>query len=284
MKTTRALTADQLQQLCDLIESRSGIRLGDATHRHIEQGVTRLMRQLSVASFAELMKRAKEPRAALRDQLINALISRETHWLRDPECFRALAKEILPPREERLQCGENDRIRIWSAGCSTGQEPYSLVMAVHNRMWGAAADKQLPPSMYEILATDVSPSALFLAVAGRYNRSAMAAGLPEEFVERYFNRDGLVSSLRSPIRRAVRFRQRSLQDPIDGLASGPFDIVLLRYVLAYYSAAAQANLLRSVAGSMALGGMLVLGAAERPPEGLPFEAVHIDGYDFFRRH
>ncbi|MFC1571986.1 CheR family methyltransferase [Candidatus Eisenbacteria bacterium] len=283
MTTTQALTHDQLQQLRQLLEERCGIRLGDAGHRLIEEGVVRLMLKLGATSFDEFFVRATDTRSGIRDQLANAMISRETQWFRDPTCFQAIGKDALPRLEEDLQCGRADKLRIWSAGCSTGQEPYSVVMTILDRC-GNGSTAQAVPSHYEIVATDISPAALFLAVAGRYDPRAMESGLPDPYQTHFFTRDGFVCSLNDSVRKSVRFRQRNLLDPSEGLASGRFHIVLMRYVLEYYSPAMQSRLLERVAESMVPEGLLFLGTEETLPENDWFEITTAAGCPCHRRH
>ncbi|MCK4303693.1 MAG: protein-glutamate O-methyltransferase CheR [Candidatus Eisenbacteria sp.] len=282
MKTAQTLNPDQLQQLRDLLKARCGIKTGDACHQSVDEGIARLMLRLKADSFEEFFAKAADPQSGVRDQLANAMLSRETWWFRDSEGLRALSDHLLPEREEGLLSDGGEKIRIWSAGCSTGQEPYSLVMALLDRMWGTAVDMGMP-AHYEIIGTDISPAALFLAVAGRYDPRAMESSLPEGYLERYFTRDNLVHSLKDAVRGSVRFRQHNLMDSTDGLASGAFDAVLLRRVLCYYSEPAQKEILGCVAGAMSPGGMLLLGQGEELPENGVFEPASVGDCPCYRR-
>ena len=282
MKTTLMLTTDHLQQLRNLVEDRCGIRIGDANHRFIEEGLARLMVGLGADSFDQFLARATDPKSGIRDQLVNAMISRETRWFRDPECFRTISEELLPQLEEGLSAGGGEKIRIWSAGCSTGQEPYSIAIALLEGMGKAELTARMP-SHYEIIGTDISPAALFLAVAGRYDLQAMEHGLPEGCKDRYFNQDGFVYSLKDDVRKTVRFRLRNLEDPTEGLASGPFDVVLLRYVLEYYSEPMQLKLLERMAEETSPGGILLLGKGEQLPPTDLFASVTLGECACYRR-
>lgn len=282
MKATYSVSGDQLQQLRELLDSRCGIWLGDANNRFVEEGIARLMAQLRVESFEEFYAHAVDPGAGLRDRLVNAMVSRETAWFRDPECLAILADDILPEFEERLACGEEEKIRIWSAGCATGQEPYSLVMALLERQ---REDDHIPalPQYFEIFGTDISPAALFIAVAGRYEPGAMADGLPSGYLDRYFQRGDLAYCLREDVRQAVRFRQRNVLNSAGGLASGLFDIVLMRHVLEYYTDATKDALLRNIAAGTVSGGVLLLGRHESLCENEAFEPMNIPGCACYRR-
>jgi len=247
----------------------------------MQEGLARVMARVDVDSIEGLLARAADPRGGVRDQLVNALISRETWWFRDPECYSAI-ETLLSLLENALADGQHDRIRIWSAGCSTGQEPYSLVISIleHRRR---AGQEPLFPDQYEILATDVSPAALFLAVAGRYDSQAMGRGLDESLRERYFYPEGLVRCIRPPLRATVTFRQHNLLEPCDTLCSMPFDIVLLRNVLEYYAAVTQRVLLAHIAEAMFPGGYLFLGQGESLPEGSDFELSRLGSHTCYRR-
>lgn len=282
MRTTYSVSSDQLQQLRELLDSRCGIWLGDANHRFVEEGVARLMAQLRVGSFEEFYAHATDPSAGLRDRLLNAMVSRETAWFRDPESLTALVEEILPEFEEGLACGGTEKLRIWSAGCATGQEPYSLVMSLLERRRLEYGISVLP-DYFEIVATDISPAALFIAVAGRYERSAVARGLPNGYLERYFQRGELAYCLREEVRQCVRFRQRNVLNSAEGIASGRFDIVLMRHVMEYYTDTTKDALLANIAAGIVPGGVLVLGRHESLPENPAFEPMSIPDCACYRR-
>lgn len=283
MITPTLLTQEQLSRLSDLLEARCGLRIGDASHPAVLEGVARLMARTGATTFDAFYARATELGSALRDQLANAMISRETAWFRDPEGLAAIAASVVPALAERMACGSSDRIRIWSAGCSTGQEPYSLVMALLSQLSGQGLGERLP-GHYEIIATDISPSAIFLAVAGRYDaRTLHTDGLPADYVQRFFQEHGRVACIRDAIRRSVRFRHHDLLDPADRLAGGPFDIVLLRHVLEYYTQAHQQQILARISGAVTADGVLFLGTGETLPACDLFQEVPLEGCVCFRR-
>lgn len=275
------MTTEQQAQLRDLLEAQCGIHVGDAWNGPMQEGLARVMARIEASSVDDLISRAADPQGGVRDHLVNALISRETWWFRDPECFTAI-ETLVALLEELLATGEHDRIRIWSAGCSTGQEPYSLVISILERL-RRADQGQVMPSHFEILGTDVSPAALFLAVAGRYDARAMERGLDDSLRERYFSAEGMVHCIRPHVREAVTFRQHSFLEPAKDLSSVPFDVVLLRNVLDYYADATQLQLLSHVAAAMFPGAYLFLGHGESLPEGTDFEPSHLGSYACYRR-
>ncbi len=275
------MTTEQQAQLRDLLEAHCGIHVGDAWNGPMQEGLARVMARIEVGSVDDLISRASDPHGSIRDQLVNALISRETWWFRDPECFTAI-ETLVALLEESLATGDHDKIRIWSAGCSTGQEPYSVVISILERRRRADQEQSMPPH-FEIVGTDVSPAALFLAVAGRYDTRAMERGLDDSVRERYFSAEGMVHCIRPHVRGAVRFRQHSFLKPPKDLSSAPFDIVLLRNVLDYYAPATQHQLLSHIAEAMFPGAYLFLGQGETLPEGTHFEPSHLGSYACYRR-
>ncbi len=279
MITGTPLNQEQLSRLSGLLADRCGLRIGDAQHPAVQAGLARLMASTGSDSFEAFFDRVGE----LRDQLAHAMISRETAWFREPECLNTIAQRLVPELEEDLDCGRSDRIRIWSAGCSTGQEPYSLVMAILTHLAAHGLGDRLP-AHFEIVATDLAPAAIFLAVAGRYEARALREeGLPPDAQRRFFEPSGRVFSIRDGVRRSVRFRQHNLPDPADGLASGPFDIVLLRHVLEYYTDRHQREILASVQAAMSPAGVLFLGARETPPPGEKLRETPLQGCTCYRR-
>ena len=282
MTTALTITVDQLRQLGDLLEQRCGIRVGDALHTSVEEGLARLMAKLGMSSFEEFFEQARDPEAGLRDDLVNAMVSRESWWFRDPETLTAFVTQALPECEARASQREDARVRIWSAGCSTGQEPYSLLMSLIERRREADLDPALPDS-YEIVATDVSPAALFLAVAGRYGAQTIAQGLADELRERYFDQEGSTWCLADAVRQRVRFRQHNVLDPLGELAHRPFDFIFLRHVLEYFSPAMQELLLANIADALRAEGLLFLGQSEELPAESAFAAVPLDDCTAYRR-
>lgn len=279
MITGTPLNQEQLSQLRDLLADRCGLRIGSAQHPAVQAGLARLMASTGADSFEAFFEQAGD----LRDRLANAMISRETAWFREPDCLHAIAESLVPALEEHLACGRHDRIRIWSAGCSTGQEPYSLVMAILLNLAARGLGDRLP-SHYEIIATDVSPAAIFLAVAGRYEARALHDGeLSADYRQRFFDESRRVLSLRDTVRRSVQFRQHTLPDAATSLASGPFDIVLLRHVLEYYTEPHQRDILACVQAAMSPEGVLFLGSRETPPASEKLRETTIQGCTCYRR-
>jgi chemotaxis protein methyltransferase CheR len=150
---------------------------------------------------------------------------------------------------------ENTRtLRIWSAACAMGQEPYSLAMVL----------KEMGPKLggwrIEIVATDLSRAVLERARQGRYSQLEVQRGLPIQYLAKYFDQEGEQWRLKAELRRMVTFREHNLLD--NPPAGGPFDIVFCRNVLIYFDPPTKAQVLKRVAEVMAVDGYLTLGGAE----------------------
>ena len=164
---------------------------------------------------------------------------------------------ILPDLADQLKSGRRSSIRIWSAACSTGQEPYSIAITIQEFCKTQAG---IQPEQFEIVGTDISSSALALAKAGRYDALAIKRGLEEDVRDRYFKQDGRVWSLADDIKQMVTFREFNLQDPLTLL--GKFDVLFLRYVAIYFSETFKQALLAKMANLLRPDGYLIIGAVE----------------------
>ena len=195
---------------------------------------------------------ASEADRNLVDQVVDALINHETYFFRDYEQFcdieRVALEQVRQRREQRRS------LSIWSVGCSTGQEPYSLAMAIAERpeRW-AGWD-------VSILATDISPSVIRTARAGRYSHFEIQRGLPTRSMLRWFEADGSDWLLRGEIRDRVRFAEHNLL--MDALPPGPFDLILCRNMLFYLTPEHRTRAVARLADALAPDGMFMLGAFE----------------------
>ena len=186
--------------------------------------------------------------------LLNAVTIQETHFFRNPPQFRALRQHVLPQLIKRATASGSRRLRIWSAGCSTGEEPYSVAMLV----------RELLPLLdgwdVKIVATDVSTRALDAARVGRYGERALHTA-PREDVERWFIRQGEEYVVRPEVRELVEFRHHNLvTEPVP--FAEPIDLLLCRNVTIYFARDTTRRLMRQFHEGLAEGGYLFLGHSE----------------------
>jgi chemotaxis protein methyltransferase CheR len=239
--------------LAGLLEARTGQQLTISRRWRIETALSALLRERGIATLDELITilvMGKEP--SLSQRVVEALLNNETYFFRDRAPFDLLARHALP--ELVKQRHKTKRLRIWSAGCSTGQEVYSLAMlfAEDPQAWvGWTVD---------ILGSDVSTSCIDRARAGTYSQFEVQRGLGINQMIKWFEEcpDGWRAV--EPLRKPVRFQVHNLLEPPPH--PGGFDIVLCRNVLLYLSADKRSLAFERLVASMAPDGWLMLGAGE----------------------
>ena len=231
-----------------LIEARTGQQLLPSRAWRIDTSLRPLMRELGCESLDALTARLSVGDFSLATRVVEALLNNETSFYRDREAFATITRDVLPALAETRPA---KRLAIWSAGCSTGQEPYSLAMLTGEEpRW---TDWDMP-----IVATDVSAEAIARGKAGRYSRFEIQRGLPIRQMLRWFAEEGEEWHANAALRRRVRFLQHHLFDP----PPGRFDLILCRNVLMYFSASDRARGFDRLNAALAPGGMLMLGAGE----------------------
>lgn len=252
------ITTNEFRLLRDLIERWCGISLGDEKAYLIETRLAGILTETGCSDFGAFYRLVSgAPDMKLRDKIVDAMTTNETLWFRDTHPFAILREVFLPPLAQELLTGSRFRARIWSGASSTGQEPYSIAMTI---LEYCRSHPGLRPEQFEIIATDISPSALFVANAGRYDAATIARGLPLDLRDRYFRQEGHVWVVDESVRRLVTFRKFNLQDPLDPL--GRFDVVFLRYVAIYFSDTFKKQLFANIARLLAPSGHLIISAVE----------------------
>jgi chemotaxis protein methyltransferase CheR len=239
--------------LAGLLEARTGQQLTLSRRWRIETALSSLLRERGIATLDELITilvMGKEP--SLSQKVVEALLNNETYFFRDRAPFDLLQRHALP--ELAKQRHKSKRLRIWSAGCSTGQETYSLAMlfAEEPQNWAGWT--------VDIVGTDVSTSCIDRARSGIYSQFEVQRGLGINQMIRWFEEcpDGWRAV--EPLRKPLRFQVHNLLEPPPH--PGGFDIVLCRNVLLYLNPDKKALAFERLAASMAEDGWLMLGAGE----------------------
>ena len=240
--------------LAALLEARTGQTLSPGRHWRVETALQPLLRERGFPSLDALAGALAEGGGeGLADETVDALLNNETFFYRDRQAFDLL----LGPALDRLQAARaaERRLTIWSAGCSTGQEAYSIAMhfATSKPRWfGWDVD---------IVATDVSGAAIAQARSGLYSQFEVQRGLPVVQMMRWFDeRPPAAWQLSDEIRRAVRFERRAIAEPPP--APGRFDIILCRNLLLYLCEAGRRAAFARLAEAAAPDALLMLGAGE----------------------
>lgn len=240
--------------LAGLLEARTGQQIAISRRWRIETALKGILRERGLQSVDDLITTlitGREP--SLRDEVVDALLNNETFFYRDRSAFDQLLQGALP-RLMRARAARK-RISIWSAGCSTGQEAYSIAMTL------AESRARWPDWTFEIVGTDISGSAVVRAREGLYSQFEVQRGLPVIQMMRWFDEEpGQQWRVAADIRKAVRFQQHSLLDAPP--RPGGFDIVLCRNVLLYFSPEKSRIVFRNLALGSAPDAYLMLGAGE----------------------
>jgi chemotaxis protein methyltransferase CheR len=242
----------------EFLERTSGIHLGENKQYLVKTRLAGVMREHGFDSLPALLGVVRGPgNTPLRQRVVDAMTTNETQWFRDAVPFRILQETVLPA----LGASGAGRLRIWSAACSTGQEAYSISMAVEElrqRSPGRLARE------VEVVGTDLSSNALAVAQSGVYDDMALSRGLAPERRDRFFLRRGAAWQVREEVRRRCSFRQANLLQSFAAL--GRFDVIFCRNVLIYFARANKVDILTRMARALSPQGYLFLGASEALPQ------------------
>lgn len=246
-----SISLENYAYLQDRIYAESGIVLEADKHYLLESRLMPIVRKEHYSSLDELCSNIRSHSAPeLLKQVVEAMTTNETLFFRDASPFEAMRTQIIPQlKEERAQ---SRKLRFWSAAASSGQEAYSLAMAL--------LEMDLGSWDIEILGTDLSEQILDRARAAKYMQIEVNRGLPAPYLVKYFRREGLEWQLKDEVRRMVRFQQLDLRQNLSSL--GVFDIVLCRNVLIYFDVPTKKSILAQIRKVLHSGGYLVLGGAE----------------------
>jgi chemotaxis protein methyltransferase CheR len=257
------MTPGEISVLADMARRRSGVVIDADKTYVIESRLAPIARRQGFISMSELISDLQQRQdEALIWATVEALSSTETQFFRDRTPFQQIAAEVLPALARKGR----DTIKAWSAGCATGQEPYSLAILAEEERGKHG------PLGIEIFATDLSERCLEKAIAGIYTQFEVQRGLPSRLLIKYFDKVDDHWVLSSRIRQAVRLQRKNLITETKG--SGPFDLVLCRNVVSAFDPATARAVLEQVAGVMAPDGYLVMGAYETSAHHSPaFRAV-----------
>ena len=217
--------------------------------------LTRRLRALGLRSFGVYYRRVNRD-AEERLRMLDCITTNETHFFREPHQFDFLRETVLPAWEEAGDAGGRVRkIRAWCAGCSTGEEPYSLAMTLLHHLPGWAV---------EILATDLSTRVLEVARAGIWSADK-AKEIPSPYLERYMlkGRRSQEDKMKvgDEIRSVIEFQRMNLNDAEDSIP-GKFDLIFCRNVVIYFSAESRMQVMRRLLRRLQPTGYLFVGHAE----------------------
>ncbi|BDG04264.1 CheR family methyltransferase [Anaeromyxobacter oryzae] len=274
----KPILPEHLLDLAALLKERVGLHIRKDGHAALRIAVTARLDELpeidDAASYLALLRSEPGGDEELR-RLLPLVTVGKTSFFRDERQFRAL-EAILPGLVSRAK-GGGRKLAIWSAGCATGEEPYSIAMT--------AAEAGAGPEDVEILATDLNPEAVVHAARGTYDPRRVRE-IPEPFLSRHFDRDGDRFHVRAGLRRLIAaIRPHNLVSSIfPRPADGGWDIIFCRNVIIYFDTPTTQGVLTQFHNALAPGGYLFLGYSEslfRLFEG--FELTEVAGAFLYRR-
>jgi chemotaxis protein methyltransferase CheR len=246
------LTATGFDWVRALVHKESAIVLQPGKEYLVEARLLPIARQLGLSDVGEFVDSVRtRPTVDHTRRIVEALTTNETSWFRDGDPFSALTSTVLPALLAKRNPSE--RLQIWSAACSSGQEPYTIAMLLEDALPNAA-------SRVSITATDISREMVERTKAGRFSQLEVNRGLPAPMLVRHFTRAGSEWEVAPALRRMVTTSECNLAAPLPRI--GPFDVVYLRNVLIYFDLPTKRAILNNVRSLMRPDGWMFLGAAE----------------------
>jgi chemotaxis protein methyltransferase CheR len=243
----------QFAFLRDLLRRRTGVVIDDSKQYLVVARLLPIVRQRAIPSLDTLVDRIRKTGdKALEKDVLNAMMTHETSFFRDKspyETLRQLVTEMIPKRSAHRQ------LVIWSAACSTGQEPYSMAMLLNEHFPDLVASWRI-----RIIATDISEPVLARAREGVFSELETNRGLPAELLKKYFRPLQGKWSIVQECRRLVEFRVLNLNGPWPALP--PCDVIFLRNVMLYFDVPTRASLVTKMRRVLKPDGALFLGGAE----------------------
>jgi chemotaxis protein methyltransferase CheR len=245
------LSEHELSELRMLIEERTGIHFDASRERFFSTRVREHLREGGYARGTELLRAARKTNVAY-EALLEKLLTQETSFFRYPAVFQAFEKHVLPELHVKKFWRNPRTLRVWSAGCSTGEEPYSIAITVMDTLSFADAWE------VEILATDIGRHALKTAERGVYSGRSIAS-VNEKQLASHFSAAHGGRQVKNRIRKMVSFAQMNLASPV---YVGRMDLIFCMNVLIYFSEERRRALVQRFYDALEPGGYLFLGHSE----------------------
>jgi chemotaxis protein methyltransferase CheR len=256
----RQIGSREFARFQEWILRETGIHLTEAKQALLVGRLWRRVRELGLPSYAAYLDLVESGvDGGERVRLVNAICTHETHFFREPRQFEYLERTLVPQWQAEAKAGRRSKqVRVWSAACSSGEEPYSAAMSLLNYLpaeegWNV-----------DVLATDISTQVLEKAKTGVYPMSR-AESIPSSYLKRFMlrgrNADEGRFAVGGELREAVKFRQFNLNDE-QWTGVGNYDAIFCRNVLIYFNPEGRATVLKRLTSLLAPGGHLFLGHAE----------------------
>jgi chemotaxis protein methyltransferase CheR len=255
----QALSDKLFQQYSQLVYQQCGINLHEGKRELLQARLNKRLRATGVQSYQDYYRLITSPNnQAEIIQFLDCISTNLTYFFREPKHFEFLEQVALPELLAHKRNARDMRIRLWSAACSTGEEPYSLAMSILSQL------KEAERRDFRILATDISTRVLDVARKGLYPKDRVEkvpGALRQKFFQRCNGNDGEPYYEVVPaLKQSVAFRRLNLKEPYP--FSGPFDYIFCRNVMIYFDKQTQQDLIQKMAGYLSPGGYLFVGHSE----------------------
>ena len=250
---------DEFVQLRELIYTLCGIFIADSRKYLVENRLTNRLKELNLKSFGEYYHflRFDKSRTTEVQQLFDVITTNETSFYRNPPQLKTFQDIVVPAEIEKLKNAGQRKLRIWSAGCSTGEEPYTIAMILSEVLRA-----QLPAWDIKITANDLSEGVVRAARQGIYNEYALRT-TPQDIVQRYFTKTEMSYHVKSDLKRLIQFGQINLSDT--GMIKRQVErshIIFCRNVIIYFDDEMKRQVIESFYDNLLPGGCLLIGHSE----------------------
>ena len=241
--------------LLDLLRENAGWKFGETQYFILDKKITNFIRDKGYASIEDLILELKSGNRPLISQVVETMAFSDTYFFRDFDIFYRFRKVLLPSLKEK--CRASKKLNIWSLGCSTGQETYSIAMAINK------ADKMFADWDINILGSDLSSVAIAKAQRGIYNNFEIQTGLTAKDILEFFTYNDEQWTIREDLKKNIEFRRYNMLER--AISKSTFEVVFCRNVLRYFAPEYQDDILRRISEKQPQGGYLYLGKNENIP-------------------
>lgn len=248
------LSRKAFDELRAFIYDQTGIYFRDNKRYLLESQVGRRLKQLDLSSFEQYIELVQNGRRHTElPALVNAITINETFFFRHPQQYEAIAEELLP---RLIEANDHRPVRIWSAACSTGDEPYTMALLIREKV-----HPRFPNARFEIIGTDINTEVLQTAREGVYGAYAVR-NIPPAYLQKYFTQQEDQYVLSPTLREMVRFKHLNLTDRHTISQFRHFDIILCANVLIYFDDDTKQSVIANLYNSLRPGGYLFVGTSE----------------------
>ncbi len=258
LKKEQKVSDEEFRQLRDFIYEQCGIYIADNRKYLIENRLANRLKDLNLKTFGEYyyFLRYDAGRRQELNKLFEVVTTNETSFYRNPPQLKVFEENVLPPLLDDLRAKKQKKLRIWSAGCSTGEEPYTLAMILHDVLKSEIGSWDI-----KITANDLSEAVLASARRGIYTEYALRT-TPKEIVTRYFTQQDALYKVNAEVKRLVAFGQINLSDRVQLKRIERSHLVFCRNVIIYFDDEMKKQVIGSFYDNLLPGGSLLIGHSE----------------------